>query len=99
MKPKNSSINYLLIVIVMVLVAVEVYILNKHSTTGDKLTFISNKIEEIENENIAISQNIASLSSMMVIADRAKEIGLVSSPKILTLTSSYPLAANLKNSF
>ncbi len=63
---------------------------------GDKLTLINKKIDESETENNRISQKIASSSSMITIADKAKNYGLVNSSQVLSLSTSLPLAANLK---
>lgn len=96
MKITKTSVNYLLVFLIMTLVVLEVFILNFHSTSGDRLSAISREIDELEIENDRISQNIASFSSMLVVADKAKQFGLASTTKILSIGSSYPLAANLK---
>lgn len=70
--------------------------LNINSTMGDELTKIDKKNEEIEADNNRLSQKIASLSSMTTIGEKAKLLGLVSSVRVLSLTTSLPLASNLK---
>lgn len=99
MKQKNISINYLLVFLIMILVVLEVFILNFHSTTGDKLTIVNKEIEVLETDNYRIGKNIASYSSMLIIANKAQEQGLAQSTKILSLGTSFPLASNLKLSF
>lgn len=96
MKKEDIKINKFLITVIIFCVAIQVFLVNKHSTIGDQLTSIDKKIEEVENENNRISQKVASLSAMATIAQKASEYGLVSASKILSLTNSFPLAANLK---
>lgn len=96
---KRIPINFILIFAVMLFTVIEVFILNKYSTMGDKLTGIKDTISQIEKQNDSMSQKIASLSAMATISAKAKEYGLVSSSKILSLSTSLPLAANLRLSY
>lgn len=96
MGSKKYTLNYFLISFILIAVVCEVFILNKYSNMGDKLTVINKKIEESETKNNRLSQKIASSSSMVTIADKAKNYGLVSSSEVLSLNTSFPLAANLK---
>lgn len=93
---KKSKINYLILIFIVILVVLQVFIVNKHSTMGDRLTLMNNKIIEVEEENNQISQQIASLSAMTTITERAKQYGLASTSQVISLTTSLPLAANLK---
>lgn len=96
MQQKKSALNYFLIVFILISVVCEVFILNIYSNTGDKLNLINRKIDETETGNNRISQKIASSSSMITIADKAKNYGLVNSSRVLSLTTSLPLAANFR---
>lgn len=96
MEQKKSALNYFLITFIFISVVCEVFILNIYSNTGDKLNLINRKIDETETGNNRISQKIASSSSMIAIADKAKNYGLVNSSRVLSLTTSLPLAANFR---
>lgn len=96
MEREKLTINYLLLFFIGLSLIVQVFILNKHSTIGDQLALVNDKIDEIATENNRISRKVASLSAMTTIAQRAKEYGLVSSSQVLSLATSVPLAANLK---
>lgn len=96
MEKKKLTLTNMLFVFIVFSVVIQVFMLNEHSTIGDQLTLINKKIDETEEENNRISQKIASLSAMTVIAQRAKQYGLASSSQILSLAISVPLAANLK---
>lgn len=96
MKRKKLTRNHLLLIIIAISVVIQVILLNKHSTMGDKLTYINQKIEGIVEENNRLSQNIASFSAMTTIAQKAQQYGLVSTSRIVSLATSLPLASNLK---
>lgn len=87
--------NYLLLIFIGIAVVLQVIILNKHSTQGDELTTLSRQIAEINKENDIISEKIASLSAVTTIGEKARNYGLTSSVRVLSLTASLPLAANL----
>jgi len=89
------SKNYLLLIFIGILVILQVIILNKHSTQGDELTSINKQIAEINKENEMIGEKIASLSAVTTIGEKARNYGLTSSVRVLSLTTSLPLAANL----
>lgn len=95
MEKKKVGIKFWLIFFVMILMTGEVFILNRHSTIGDELTHINKKISEIEKENDIISQKVASASSIAYISQQAKQYGLASSSKILSLGTPLPLAASI----
>lgn len=78
-----------------ILVVLQVFILNKHSTMGDELTSINEQIAETNKENDRMSEKIASLSAVTTIGEKARNYGLASSARVLSLTTSLPLAANL----
>lgn len=96
MESKKLTVNYLLLIFIAVAVVVQVFILNKHSTMGDQLSLINQKINEAETDNNYMSQKIASLSAMTVIANEAKQYGLTTPSSVLSLAGSLPLAANLR---
>lgn len=96
MKHQIFSKNYLLLIFIGIAVVLQVIILNKHSTQGDELTTLSKQIAEIDKENDMISEKIASLSAVTTIEEKARNYGLASSVRVLSLTTSLPLAANLK---
>lgn len=98
MEKKNFKVKYSLIIFIIFLIFMEVIILNKHSTMGDMLTSLNHNINKFENENNLLSQEIASASSMIAVSQKAQEYGLVSSTKVLSLTSSVPLASDFKSS-
>lgn len=95
MDKKKLAINYLLLIFIGVLLFLQVFMLNRHSTQGDELTSINRKIAEINKENNMLSGKIASLSAVTTIGEKARNYGLASSVRVLSLTTSLPLAANL----
>ncbi len=85
-------INILLFSLLIILAVVQVLLLNRYSTVGDKLASLSASIEEVEKDNNRLSQKIASASSMKTISLKAKEIGLSSISNSISLSSPSKIA-------
>lgn len=99
MNKYKYKISVILIILLVLSAVTQVLILNKYSTIGDKLSVLSETIEEIENENSRLDQKIASASSMTTISTKAKEIGLVQTGKSISLNSPARIAQKLELSF
>lgn len=74
----------------------KVLLLNYDSTYGQKYKDLHEKLKMLETENTVLAQKIASESSIMVIALKAQDIGLIQSKLSVALNSPLPLA-NLPN--
>lgn len=90
----NIRLNLSLIVITVILVVIQVLLLNSHSTIGDRLTAYSQEIENIQRENAKLSKQIASVSAMNMIAERAKNLNLTTSLPLFSFTAPIPFAYN-----
>lgn len=88
----RSKLNLLLILIVGLLSVIQVFILNIYSTKGNMQTVILEEIKKLETDNDRLNQNIASFSAMMAIGIKAKDLGLVDKPSLISLTSPLPVA-------
>lgn len=94
-KDNFRMISSALIMLLVFLAVIQVLILNKYSTIGDKLSILSETIEEIGNENSRLGQKIASASSMTTISAKAKEIGLKETGTPISLNSPAKIAQKL----
>lgn len=98
MGKKSIAINFTLVFLIIILIAWDIIILNKHSTMGDMLTSLNLNIKNYENYNNLLNQEIASASSMATVTQKAQEYGLVSTSRVLSLTSPVSLASDFKTS-
>lgn len=99
MKNQRHCINIFLIVLVFIISGVQVIILNRDSTSGEKLTKIYREFDQVERENSRLSQQIASASAMVTLSVKAKRLGFVASQKFISLNSPQKLALSDRTSF
>lgn len=84
---------------IFIVALLQVVILNRDSTSGENLVKIHKETEKAEKENIKLSQQIASASSLTTISQRAKLYGFISSQKIVSLSSPPKLAYTNENNY
>lgn len=89
----TNKINILLVLISLFLAFVQVMLLNRESTSGERLTAIRIETENLSQENERLIQVIASDSSMLAISAKAQLLGLEVSPSVVSLASPLPIAA------
>lgn len=87
-----------LLIILGLLAVMQVFILNKYSTTGEKITFLLSEVKKIEKENSKLGQKIASAAAIVAISNKAEKLGLSKSVTLLSLTSPLPVAYDLRSS-
>ena len=81
------------VAVCLVLIVSQLYILNYDSTSGRDYENIFKELKELKTSNELLSQAVASESSMVTIAAKAKELGFNSEKSIVSLYSPQPLAA------
>lgn len=96
MSKHKIRISMILIVLLVFFATVQVLILNRYSTIGDRLSTLSETIDKIEEENNRLGQKIASASSMTTISAKAKEIGLSETSVPISLNSPMRIAQKLE---
>ncbi|MBI4067503.1 hypothetical protein HY407_03895 [Candidatus Gottesmanbacteria bacterium] len=82
---KKITFRPILILFYLSLAIVQVYILNSISTYGGKLNDIDNEIRLVEDNNDILAENIASASSVTTLYNKAKMLGFVTNPPVLSL--------------
>lgn len=87
-----NKIKITLIILIFIAAVAQVVILNRDSTAGENLVKIGSEIDQVDKENQRLSQQIASASALITISQKAKELGFVSSNKIVSLASPPKLA-------
>lgn len=92
MNRKKIAIRILLVFSLIFFAGVQVAILNKFSTTGEKLTFFISQIDEIQAENSRLTQKIASSSAIAVISEKAQSLGFDSNLQTLSLSTPLKVA-------
>lgn len=92
MEVRRVNINIYFLSISVILAVIQVILLNRFSTIGDKLSNMDITIHKIEEQNSQLSEKIASASSMVAISDRAKKIGFTPTANIISLSSPLPVA-------
>ena len=88
----KKHLNVRLILISIALATLQVIILNRYSTSGQKLTDITTSVTDFEQENLKLQQSIASSSAIATIFHNANAIGLTVKPAIVSLSSPVPIA-------
>jgi hypothetical protein len=91
-----SIISVLLCFVIGILAVARVYISNSDSTEGDKLTQVLEKIDVLEHDNQVLSQNVASVSALFALSEKAMMSGYQNNSYV-TLSTPLPLALS-KNS-
>lgn len=95
MQNNRKRTIFCLLFAIAFLASFQVMILNRSSTSGEKLATLSHEIETIEQENNQLNQEIASASAIAVLHTKAMSLGLSKSVELLTLT--LPLQVALTN--
>jgi hypothetical protein len=88
MKKFLSVTTVFLSLLVCTLVVVQVWLLNRNSTSGEYLTNLNLKIQQVEAQNDTFREQIASASALSTISKRALDIGLT--PTIIQLSLTTP---------
>ncbi len=94
-----NKVKITLIFMIFTVALLQVVILNRDSTSGENLVKINKEIEKVEKENIKLSQQIASASSLTTISQKAKQLGFISALKIVSLSSPPKLAYTNENNY
>lgn len=82
-------------ILVVVLVVLELVVTNELASLGEKVNGIEVKIGALQEENELLSQEVASASSLLSLASRAKDLGFVEAGATLSFTSEQlPVALN-----
>lgn len=93
MNAKNKiGSNILLVIFCIALTIIQLIILNKDSTSGENLTKMKAEIGNYDEENILLSQKIASSSSIVSISSKAKNLGFNDTNNSLSLNGPIPIA-------
>jgi cell division protein FtsL len=92
-------INILLVILVGLFAVFQVILLNKYSTSGEKISSLLIDIKNTQTENSRLSHKIASSSSIAAISVKAERLGLTKNNSLFSLSSPIPVAYNLELSF
>lgn len=92
MNLREIRINKLLIFLVFAIVVIQVITLNIYSTTGEKISQVNYKLEEIQKDNLDMNKKIASSAAIASLSIRAKELGFNENAEIKSLTAPLPIA-------
>ena len=89
---KRPILRYIFFFILCVLGILQVFTLNSLSTKGRELTQTETSLDQVEKENELLEAKVASASAMTNIYKRAKDFGLVETPKTISLNAPIPVA-------
>ncbi len=92
MNLQEIRINKLLFFLVFAMVVIQVITLNIYSTTGEKISQVNYKLEEIQKDNLDMNKKIASSAAIASLSIRAKELGFNENVEIKSLTAPLPIA-------
>lgn len=82
-------------VVAVALMVLELVVTNELATLGNKVKAIEVKIESLQEENELLSQEVASSSSLVTIATRAKDLGFIKSSSTVSFApEQLPVALN-----
>lgn len=87
-----NKIRFLLIGFCMVCALLQVGILNRDSTSGERLTKIYAEIEAVEQENERLTYQIASASALATIATQSRQQGFTVQATSMALSPALPIA-------
>lgn len=95
MKYIGITASILLPILALVLGICQIIFTNELAGVGSSLASYDEKIETLQIENAIMSQKAASLSSLLVIEERAKALGFAETKKYVTMgESQFPVAFN-----
>lgn len=72
-------------VLVVLLVVVELLVASELAGFGRKVAEANRAVEEVSEENQLLSEKIASLSSLLTIDQKARELGITTTPVVITM--------------
>ncbi len=72
-------------ILVVALVVVEFLVTNELAGFGRKVAEADRSIEAVREENQLLSEKIASLSSLLIIDQKARELGITATPVVITM--------------
>lgn len=72
-------------ILVALLVVVQLLVTNELAGFGRKVAEVDRSIEAVSEENQLLSEKIASLSSLIIIDQKARELGITTTPVIITM--------------
>ena len=91
-KLKNLKIILPLILCILFII-LQVVILNYDSTSGHEYEKLTSSLKELEVQNSMLEQQVASVSSILSIAQKAENLGFSTRRTVLSLYGPQPLAA------
>ena len=96
MNKQNSSspnkLTFLVIFFVIILSVANLWVSNILATTGERLKLLQSRRENLENQNERLYQQIISLSTLEVIENKAKTLGMLPIETTLNLSPQSPVA-------
>lgn len=92
MNLQDIRINKPLFLLLLFMIVIQVITLNIYSTTGEKISQVNYKLEEIQKENLDMNKKIASSAAIASLSTRAKELGFNEKVEIKSLTAPLPIA-------
>lgn len=95
-RKKFIFFNSVLVAFILILSVLQVFILNRDSTSGERLTFLNSEVNKYGAEIVDLDQEVASLSALSVVSQKASESGFLSNTKLVTLTRESPLAYQMQ---
>lgn len=72
-------------VLVILLVVVELLVTNELAGFGSKVHEVNGAIEIVKEENQLLQEKVASLSSLLTIEQKARELGFITNPPSIVL--------------
>ena len=72
-------------ILVVVLVVVELLVTNELAGFGKRLAETDRTIEVVKEDNQLMNEKIASLSSLLTISEKARELGMTTTPGVITI--------------
>ena len=97
-EPKKYRVNIVLLILLSILSVIQVALLNRFSTVGDKLTVLNRQIQNFNDQNSLLTEQIASASSMTTLSQEAQRLGLVKQSTLVSLDTPLPVAYSLQSS-
>ncbi len=85
-------IHHILSGIIVFLLVAQVVISNRLATSGIKINHTESEISRLSNENIMLSEKIASASAIFTIKQKALQLGFVKQIKPVYLSEDIPVA-------
>lgn len=83
---------YLIFIIIFLMAVVKVFAAARLATTGNQLSKVETYGQKINQENLLLEEEIASLSSLNRIASEAGRLGLGKSVKVVSFVPEVPIA-------